>query len=325
MTISTRLTERFGLTHPILGAPMAKASGGRLAAAVTRAGGLGFIGGAYGDTDWVAREYDNAGNTAVGCGFITWKLTDNPALLSRVLERKPAALFLSFGDPAPYGAEIAAAGVPLICQVQTLRDAQHAAAIGAAVIVAQGAEAGGHGRSRATMTLVPEVADWLARQAPDILLVAAGGIADGRGLAASLMLGADGVLVGSRLWATEESLAHPNMVAAAVAATGDDTVRSSVMDVARRLNWPAVYTARVLRNAFTDRWHGDLQGLIANAEAEAARWSAAWEAGDTGVANTFVGEAAGLIHDRPPAGQVIAAMAAEAEALLQGGWQRHAP
>lgn len=323
--IETRLTERFGLTHPILSAPMAMAAGGRLAAAVTRAGGMGIIGGGYGDPDWVAREMDAAGNAVVGCGFITWKLRENPALLTRVLSRKPSALFLSFGDPAPFAEEIHAAGVPLICQVQTLRDARRAAEVGAAVIVAQGAEAGGHGEKRATLTLVPEVTDWLAANSPEVLLIAAGGIADGRGIAAALMLGADGVLVGSRLWASEESLAHPDMIGAAIAATGDDTIRSNVMDVARRLNWPARYTARVLKNAFTERWHDDPEGLIADAAAQSARWKAAWESGDTDTANTFVGEAAGLIHDRPPAERLVTAMAAEAEALLLGGWRKGEP
>jgi len=316
--IRTRLTTGYNLAHPILSAPMALASGGRLAAAVSDAGGLGFVGGGYGDAGWTMQAFDDAGDAKVGCGFITWKLAENPGLLTRVLARKPAALFLSFGDPAMFADEIRAAGVPLICQVQTLRDAQHAADIGADMIVAQGAEAGGHGEKRATMVLVPEVADWLAANAPEVLLLAAGGIADGRGLAASLMLGADGVLVGSRLWASDESLAHPEMVKAAILATGDQTIRSCVMDLARGLDWPQRYTARVLRNAFTDRWHGDLDGLLANAQAEAARWSAAWEAGDTDVANTFVGEAAGLIRGQVPAGEIIGNMVTEAEALLRG-------
>lgn len=316
--MQTRLTERYDLTHPILSAPMALVSGGALASAVSNAGGLGLIGGAYGDADWTMQAFDDAGAARVGCGFITWKLAQNPKLLTRVLERKPVALFLSFGDPAPFAAQIAAAGVPLICQVQTLRDAQNAADVGADMIVAQGAEAGGHGEGRATMTLVPEVADWLAVNAPEVLLLAAGGIADGRGLAASLMLGADGVLVGSRLWASDESLAHPKMIEAGIAATGDETIRSTVMDVARGLDWPQRYSARVLQNAFTKQWHGNLDALLAQAQAEAARWAAAWALGDTETANTFVGEAAGLIHSRRPAGEIINEMVAEAEAVMRG-------
>lgn len=319
---ATRLTQAFDLAHPVLSAPMARAAGGRLAAAVTRAGGLGFIGGSYCDAGWIAREFGEAGNEAVGCGLITWALAEKPHVLGEVLARRPRALFLSFGDPAPFVDEIAAAGVPLICQVQTLRDAQHAAGLGAAVIVAQGSEAGGHGEKRATMTLVPEVAGMLAREFPQVLLVAAGGIGDGRGLAAACMLGADGVLVGSRLWASDEALVPEAMHDAAIAATGDETLRSTVMDVARRLNWPARYSCRVLRNAFTDRWHGDIDRLLAAAEREAPKWVAAFEAGDPQGSNTFVGEVTGLIDAVRPAGEIVGTMVAEAEALLKGGWRR---
>ncbi len=322
--MKTRLTEKFDLKHPVISAPMAFAAGGRLAAAVTSAGGLGMIGGAYGDPDWLEQEFANAGNARVGCGLITWKMAakmaGGPEILDRVLDHAPAAMFLSFGNPAPYAAQIAEAGVPLICQVQSLRDAKAAADCGAEVIVAQGAEAGGHGEKRATMTLVPEVADWLSAHAPDVLLLAAGGIADGRGLAAALMLGADGVLMGSRFWASAEANVSSAMVDEAIAATGDQTVRSTVMDVARGLNWPQRYTARVLKNAFTERWHGDVPGLMADAEAQAARWVEGWAAGDPERANTFVGEAAGLIHDRPPAADILNAVVAEAEGLLRRNW-----
>ncbi|MBQ0751634.1 MAG: nitronate monooxygenase [Roseovarius sp.] len=319
--MQTRLTEALGLTHPILCAPMAFAAGGRLAAAVTHAGGLGLIGGGYGNADWLDSAFAEAGNARVGCGFITWKMAENPAVLDLVLARAPAALCLSFGDPAPFAPRIAAAGVPLICQVQTLRDAQRAAECGARIIVAQGSEAGGHGERRGTITLVPEVADWLAGQAPEVLLLAAGGIADGRGLAAALMLGADGVLIGSRLWASAEAQVSQAMTDAAIAATGDQTIRSTVMDAARDLRWPARYTARVLRNAVTERWHDDPDALRKDAPAR-ADWATGWAAGDPTRANTFVGEATGLIHDRPPVADIIARMVTEAEALLKRapGW-----
>lgn len=322
MGLNTRLTDRFALDHPIVSAPMAMAAGGALAGAVTRAGGLGLIGGGYGDADWIAAQFAAAGNSAVGCGFITWSLAEKPHLLDAVLARKPRAICLSFGDPAPFAPAVAAAGVPLIAQVQTLRDARHAAEVGAAVIVAQGAEAGGHGEKRATLTLVPEVADMLARDHPGILLVAAGGIADGRGLAAALLLGADGAMIGSRLWASDAALVSPDMLAAALAATGDDTIRSTVMDAARRLNWPDRYTARVLRNAFTDRWHDDIAGLMDVAERASADWIAGWAAGDPDRANTFVGEATGLIDAVEPAGEIVARMSRQAEALLNGGWRK---
>lgn len=316
--MKTRLTEAFDLDHPILLAPMAMAAGGALAAAVSKAGGLGLIGGGYGDPGWIDGEFQKAGNTAVGCGLITWKLAEQPHVLTHVLARAPAAVFLSFGDPMPFADEIARAGVPLICQVQTLRDARRAAEAGARVIVAQGAEAGGHGEARATFTLVPEVVDWVAAHAPQTLVLAAGGVADGRGLAAARMLGADGVLIGSRLWATQECLVSEAMVEAAIAADGDATIRSSVMDKARFLAWPARYTARVLKNAFTARWHDDIEGLLAHAEEEAVTWRAGWAAGDPVTSNTFVGEAAGLIHDRPPAAEVIDRIVQQAERLMAG-------
>jgi len=313
--IGTRLTGRFGLRHPVIGAPMAFAGGGALAAAVTQAGGLGLIGGGYCDGDWIEAQFAAAGDVAVGIGFITWVLAQDPGLLTRVLARKPRAVFLSFGDPLPFAGEIAAAGVPLICQVQCLRDARRAVQAGAAVIVAQGAEAGGHGESRATMTLVPEVADMLAADAPEVLLVAAGGIADGRGLAASLMLGADGVLIGSALLAADEALIHPNARAALLAADGDATLRTGVVDIVRGKDWAARYSGRVVKNGFTEAWHGREAGLRARPD-EAARWAAAMAAGDMAVANVFAGEAVGLIHQAAPAADIIGAMVAEAAVAL---------
>src|SRR5436190_23070336 len=100
MAISTRLTERLGITHPIVSAPMDVIAGGKLAAAVSSAGGLGFLGGGYSDdSDWFGREFAAAGNQAVGCGFITWALRQHPHVLDVVIARKPKAIFLSFDDP----------------------------------------------------------------------------------------------------------------------------------------------------------------------------------------------------------------------------------
>jgi nitronate monooxygenase len=316
MALTTRLTKRFGLTHPIISAPMAFAAGGRLASAVSAAGGLGLIGGGYGDRAWLEEQLAEVAPGSFGCGFITWSLVRQPELLDLVLARRPKAILLSFGDPATYAARIKDAGAALICQIQTRRDAEHALDCGADVIVAQGGEAGGHGEARGTFTLVPEVADMMARRGADALLCAAGGIADGRGLAAALMLGADGALVGSRLWASTEANVGPRMHAAALAATGDDTIRSQVMDLARKLDWPSRYTARVLRNAYIARWHGREAELMAVADEEARKYRQAWAEGDPEGSNTFVGEAVGLINEIAPCGEIIAKMAAEAEGRL---------
>ncbi|MEM7069123.1 MAG: nitronate monooxygenase [Pseudomonadota bacterium] len=314
--LQTRLTEKLDIKHPVIQAPMAFAAGGKLAASVSQAGGLGLIGGGYGDPEWVDEQFTQAGNQPVGCGFITWSLAKQPELLTRTLERKPKAIFLSFADPAPFVDEIKASGTTFICQVQRLDHAKHAVDCGADIIIAQGTEAGGHGAKRATMTFVPEVADMLANRSPDTLLCAAGGIGDGRGLAASLMLGADGVLVGSRFWASSEALVGPNMHKASIAATGDETIRSSVMDIARRLDWPKDYTCRVLENPFTDRWHKDIDGLIANADEEADKWRTAWQKDDPQGSNTFVGEVTGLIHEIRPAATILEGLVKEAEAVI---------
>ncbi|MGB7287361.1 MAG: nitronate monooxygenase, partial [Salaquimonas sp.] len=155
-----------------------------------------------------------------------------------------------------------------------------------------------------------------AKNAPDVLLCAAGGIGDGRGLAASLMLGADGALVGSRFWASRESLAHPNMLKAAIKSDGDNTIRSSVMDIAREIDWPKRYTARVLKNGFTDKWHNDQQALIEEGKIEADKWRAAWAEGNTDIANTFVGEVTGIIHNIRPAGEILEEMVSDAAKLI---------
>ncbi len=316
MGLSTQLTARLGIAHPIISAPMAFAAGGRLAAAVSAAGALGLIGGGYGDAGWLEGEFTAAGNQPVGCGFITWSLAKQPHLLDLALARGPCAIFLSFGNPAPFADRVRAAGATLICQIQSRRDALQALDCGADIVVAQGAEAGGHGEKRATFTLVPEIADLIAAKSPDTLLLAAGGIGDGRGLAAALMLGADGALVGSRLWASREANVSPRMHQAALAATGDDTIRSQVMDLARKLDWPPRYTARVLRNAFIERWHGREAELAAVADEVAAKYRKAWAEGDPEGSNTFVGEVAGLIHDIEPAADIIQRMVNEAEARL---------
>jgi nitronate monooxygenase len=204
--ISNRLTRTLNLRHPIISAPMAFAGGGALAAAVSSAGGLGLIGGGYGDSTWLDEQFEICAGHRVGVGFITWSLRKSPSLLMDVLKRRPEAVMLSFGDPRPFVDEIRRAGALLICQCQNVDHLWDAIDVGADIIVAQGAEAGGHGMLRGTLSFVPEAADLVAAHSPASLLVAAGGIADGRGLAAALLLGAEGVLVGTRLWASDEAL-----------------------------------------------------------------------------------------------------------------------
>lgn len=314
----TRLTDRLDIEHPILCAPMGRVTGGALAAAVSRAGGFGLIGAGYGDSEWLEREFVHAKGARVGCGFITWSLAQKPRLLDQVLAHTPAAVMLCFGDPRPFASRIKDSGAMLICQVQTLALAREAVAVGADIIVAQGTEAGGHGVERTTFTLVPEIADYLAGAAPQTLLVAAGGIADGRGVAAALMLGADGVLIGSRFLASEEALVPPSFKQATIAADGDATLRTTVPDVARRYHWPKPYTARVLKTRFVTDWHDRETSLTepATLDREEARYWKAYDAGDVDNTCVLVGEAVGLIRKVTSASEIVREIANEAQERL---------
>jgi nitronate monooxygenase len=226
-------------------------------------------------------------------------------------------MMLSFADPAPFAPRIKEAGIPLICQVQTLDHARRALEVGADILVAQGTEAGGHGQdARSTLPFVPAVADLLAQRAPDALLLAAGGIADGRGVAAALMLGADGVLMGTRFWATQEALVHPAAKARILEADGDETVRTRVYDIVRKKAWPPIYTGRLMRNGFIARWHGAEETLADQRAEEIGAVEAAGETGDFDVANVTVGEAIGLIRDIPKAGDLVHRIGAETLARL---------
>ncbi|MEV6000524.1 nitronate monooxygenase [Streptomyces griseomycini] len=318
--LTTRLTRAFGIEHPVVLAPMDLVSGARLATAVTAAGGLGMIGGGYGDAEWLKREFAAAAGTRVGCGFITWSLALRPELLDIALEHQPAAVMLSFGDPVPFADRVRAAAVPLLCQVHTLDQARQALDAGADVIVAQGGEAGGHGvGTRSTFTLVPDIADMIADRSPETLLLGAGGVADGRGLAGALALGADGVLVGTRFWATEEAAVSARAHARAVAAGGDETIRTSVYDIVRQYDWPSQYNGRVMRNQFIDRWHGREAELAAHLAEAADEFKDAVSQQDFDIANMIVGEGVGLVQEILPAGEVVRRMTQDAAARL-GQW-----
>ncbi|KZD20479.1 NAD(P)H-dependent flavin oxidoreductase [Tardiphaga robiniae] len=311
--LTTRLTKFFGIQHPIILAPMTPAAGGVLASAVSDAGALGLLGGGYGDRAWFEAETAKVTHPRVGCGFITWSVTPDVELFDRALAQRPTAMMLSFGDPASLGARVKKLGVHLICQVHTIEHAKRAIDIGADVIVAQGTEAGGHGFSvRSTMPFVPDVVDLCATRSPKTLVAAAGGIADGRGLAAALMLGADGVLMGTRFWATQEALIHEDAKARVVAASGDDTIRTTVYDVVRQRAWPFPYTGRLLRNKFVEEWHGREDELGKIQADQLQKVEAASVSGDHDTANVTVGEAIGLVRDLPTARELIDSVVAQA-------------
>jgi len=319
MAMDTLLTKLLRIRYPILLAAMDLVADARLTVAVSEAGGFGILGGGYGDADWLERELAliakmrGVREFPFGVGFITWSIRDRPALLDQALAAKPDAVWLSFGDPAPFVEKIKAAGALLICQVQTEAMARDAVSKGADIIVAQGTEAGGHGMSRGALTLVPAIVDAVGDRVPVAL---AGGVADGRGLAAALMLGAQGVTLGTRFYACEEAAGHPNAKALIVAASGEDTVRSTVFDILRKKVWPAQYTGRCLANEYTRKWVGREDELINQIGAESRGYLAARDRGDFNIAAVIAGECAGLIHDVRTAAEIMRSMTEQANELM---------
>ena len=318
MPIPTSLTALLEIRHPILLAPMDLIAGARLTSAVSAAGGFGILGGGYGDRAWleqaIIRLRQNA-DVPFGIGFITWSLAKQPELLDVALHAKPRAIMLSFGDPRPFAPRIRAAGARLICQVQTEEMARQAIEAGADILVAQGTEAGGHGASRTTIDIVPAIVDLAAGRLP---VVAAGGIGDGRGLAAMMMLGAAGVLLGTRFYASVEADGPEEAKRRICDATSGNTVRGIVFDLSRNNVWPAPFTGRCLVNDHSRRWSGREVELLQNVASVAADYAAAKVAGNFNMAAVIAGEAAGLIHDIPPAAEIVERIVNEADQIMQG-------
>ena len=300
------MTTMLGIQHPIVLAPMGGVAGGVLAAAVSEGGGLGMVG--SGGPDWLAREcaLARAGTDKPwGIGLLAWAIDD--AVLEWAVAQRPAAIMLSFGDPTPFAGAVRAAGIPLMIQVTTLPDALRALDLGADVVVAQGAEAGGHGEGRGTLPFVPAVVD----VAGGTTVLAAGGIADGRGLAAALVLGSAGAVIGTRFEATHQALISAEEGAAIMAASAGDTTRDRVMDVVRDSAWPHRFTARTLRNRFTDDWHGHEDALRFDSTAKAA-FREGIERGDPDYVPVWAGEVVDLISELEDASALVGRITAEA-------------
>ncbi|HTU74444.1 MAG TPA: nitronate monooxygenase [Trebonia sp.] len=314
MALSTAFTRRFGIKHPIALAPMGGSAGGALAAAVSNGGGLGLVGGGNGDPAWLARELPIAAQGTTrpwGVGFQSWAIS--PATVELALRAGPAAVMLSFGDPRPFTGLIRQAGVALILQVTDLEEARQAVDLGPDLIVAQGTESGGHGgrEGRSTVAFVPVVADMAA----PVPVLAAGGIADGRGLAAALCLGASGALIGTRFQAMAETLADPGSIKAIIAGNGEETERSTLLDTARGSRWPSRYPARTLRHPFLDRWRGREDELAADPAAR-QDYQDGIARGELPPQPVWASQAIDLINDLPPAADLVATLAAQAQDAL---------
>ena len=314
MALSTAFTELLGVQHPIALAPMGGSAGGALAAAVSSGGGLGLLGAGNGDWAWLARELPivaEGTGKPWGVGFWSWAI--DVGAVERALEHNPRAVLLSFGDPSPFADCIREAGAALIIQVTDLDEARQAVDLGADVIVAQGTESGGHGarRGRSTLPFVPIVVD-LAAPVP---VLAAGGIADGRGVAAALALGAAGALIGTRFQTTAEALVDPSIANAIVEGRGQDTERSNVLDIARRSQWPLKYTARTLGHPYLDQWRGREAELAADTQAK-QNYQDDVARGVVPPLPVWASEAVDLITDMPSAADLVAILAAHAEDAL---------
>ncbi len=251
-------------------------------------------------------------NTKFGIGLMAWALAARSELLDATIKAKPFLASVSFGNLAPYVERLHNVGIYVATQVNTVEMAGVAEQAGVDLIVAQGTEAGGHTGQVGTLPLLQAVLE-----AVSVPVVAAGGVATVRGLAAALAAGAEGVWLGTAFLASPESEATEGARRRVVAARADETVLTAVFDRAQRLAWPARFPGRALRNGFTDRWHGH-DGELARDDAAGEELRRARDAGDYDLAYIYAGEAVGLIDAERPAGDIVRALGDGAEELLRG-------
>lgn len=317
MPIHTPICDLLGIAHPIGNAGMAGGSAGpALAAAVAEAGGLGglagiTVAGPEGLREDI-RRLRKLTSRPFSVNLWVHLLDTVPGFFDVCIEEKVPSVTLTFGDAGDYDRRARDAGLLVIHQVQTVAGARAAAAAGVDVIIAQGGEAGGHTGTVATMTLVPQAVD----AAGDIPLLAAGGIADGRGLVAALALGAQGAIMGTRFVASAESTppahGHKERI---IEATADDTVYTDVFDVVDGLRWPEGISGRTISTAFVQEWHGRGQELVARLDAIRAEAEVRGEL-PVRAHSAYAGQSAGLITDVKPAAQIITDILGEADDVL---------
>ncbi len=315
--IHTPVCDLLRIRHPIVLGGMAGATSVPLVAAVSNAGGLGTLGLARTPPEQIPKEIGairEATKGPFGVNFLLF-LAHEPAIDAALNARPPvfsAAWARADQDLRALFGRAHEAGSQVMYMAGTVPEARRAQAAGADVIVAQGTEGGGHVGWMASLAVLPLIVDAVG---PTPVL-AAGGIADGRGLAAALALGAQGALLGTRFLATKESPLHPNFKQAVLDSDGHDTVLTEIPDLARGNVWPGAM-ARAQRNAFIERWAGREWELRARQPEVAAGLERARETGDAANAALLIGQDAGLIHDIPPAGEIVERIVAEAEALLK--------
>jgi nitronate monooxygenase len=316
MGLRTAICDLLGVEHPVGNAGMAGVAYAALCAAVAEAGGIGTL--ALGGATATEVAEQVAAVKAIterpfSVNFISWLIDDDSSPLDAALDAGVASVTLSFGDPAPFVERVHAAGAFLVNQVQTLEAARRAVDVGADVIIAQGNEAGGHTGITPLLPLLPQVVD----VAGDVPVLAAGGIGDGRGLAAVLMLGAQGALMGTRFIASDEATSRwPQLPEQVVAATADDSVWTTAIDIEQgrgRSRWPRGIGARTIRTPWVDRWAGHEDELaIALADDPDAGHA---DGGDPTPA--YAGPAAGMVTHHEPAARIVDSVTTEAAAVIE--------
>jgi nitronate monooxygenase len=312
--LKTFLTEQWGLRYPLVGAPMAGVAFGRLARAVSEAGGLGMIG--IGSSDPVAKiatesEVAGEGGGRFGIGLMAWALERRLELLDAAIAATPFAISFTAGSVAPYVARVRDAGINCIVQVNSREDALAADRAGADLLVAQGTEAGGHTGGVATLPLLQIVLD-----AVRVPVVASGGVATARGLAAVLAAGAQGAWIGTPLLASPEAGHSPEARKRIIEASEDETVLTRLFDRTLGIPWPERFPGRALVNDFTRRWN-EHQNEAAASEAAVASLRSAVAAKDFSLAYIYAGQSVGTITRERPAAEVVAEIGDGAEALLR--------
>jgi nitronate monooxygenase len=309
--LSTAWSRSVGLRVPILNAPMGGVAGGRLAAAVTAAGGLGMVGmGSTGSTASLHAELQHVPGR-FGIGLVDWVIRKEPGLLDAALAARPVLLSVSFGDDWSWVGRAHDAGIATATQVYDSAGALRAQDAGVDVLVVRGAEGGGHGEAKiATLPLLDAVLD-----AVSVPVLAAGGIASPRSLAAVLAAGASGAWLGTCLSACAEALTTDGARRALIVAKETDTTITRVFDIGRGLAWPARFPARVLANDFVARWLGREDALAAN-PAAGAELTAAIAADDPRIAPVDAGQGVAMITGVQPVAEVIERLCVGAEQLL---------
>lgn len=301
----TALTDLLGIRHPIVCAPMAGVAGGRLAHAVSAAGGLGMIGaGGSATPEWIAEQaaLAGAGGTPFGIGLMAWVpqlSTQLDAIIALAGEQRPTLVSVSFGDLTEPVARLRGAGLRTACQVGNAADLELALAAGADLIVARGAEGGGHGRDE----LGTEAMLDLALTTADRPVLAAGGVSTADDVARALGQGAAGAWCGTPFLTCVEADNTPRARAALIAA--DDTRYSRVHDVAQGLAWPREFGGRAVATPFVRRWAGDEDAMTADAKGEHA---AGRERGDTGYTPLYAGVGVDRLTAETDAASVVRAL-----------------